>query len=361
MRRIVALVPNIPGASPGQRVRIESWRPHLRELGWTVDMYAFEDSRLREVLYAQGRSAAKAARLLSCYGQQLRRVMAMPSCDVLLVYREATLLGPAFLERLARRGGVPMVYDVDEPIFMPYRSPTSGWASLLKFPGKTRSLFRLADQVMAINSLIGEYAARYNPSVTVVPNFVDVQRYRPGEPRSDERSRLVWTGSHTTMSNLATIAPALRRLQEDLAVPLRVVGSGSVDLPGVAIELRQWSAETEISDMQDCDIGLVPLTDLPWNPWKFYLKTVQYMALGLPVVARRMGSNTEMIEDGVNGFLVETQDEWYQRLRTLVTNPDLRRRMGAAARATAVRNYSVEAQMSRVAAVFERAAAGSPS
>lgn len=361
MRRIVALVPNLPGTAPGQRVRIESWEAHLRERGWTVDMYPFEDARLREVLYARGKAAAKATRLLSCYGQQLRRVLAMPRCDVLLVYREATLLGPAFLERLARRHGVPMVFDIDEPIFMPYRSPTSGWASLLKCPGKTRSLFRLADQVMAINSLIGEHAARYNPSVTVIPNFVDVQRYRPGERRADDGVRLVWTGSHTTMANLSTIAPALSRLQQDVSAPLRVVGSGSVDLPGVQAEMRQWSAETEVSDMQDCDVGLVPLTDLPWNPWKFYLKTVQYMALGLPVVARRMGSNTEMVQDGVNGFLVETQQEWYERLKTLVTDAGLRQRMGAAARDTAVRHYSVEAQMGRVAAVFERAADGSSS
>lgn len=337
-------------------MRIESWEAHLRPLGWTVDTYAFEDAHLREVLYEQGHAVAKASRLLRCHWRQLRRILSMPRYDVVLVYREATLLGPAILERLAIRGGVPMVFDLDEPIFIAYRSPTSGWASLLKFPRKTHALFRLADEVIAINSLIGDYAARYNPSVTVIPNFVDVSRFAPPDSRPEGDVRLVWTGSHTTMANLETIVPALRRLQERYAVPLRVVGTGSIELPGVVTEVRQWSGETEVSDLQDCHVGLVPLTDAPWNPWKFYLKAVQYMAVGVPVVARRMGSNTEMIEDGVNGFLVETQDEWYERLALLCADADLRRRMGEAARRTAVTQYSVEAQMGRVASVFDRAA-----
>lgn len=322
-------------------------------------MYEFEDARLREVLYSSGHSAAKAVRILACFQRQLRRVWTMPPTDVVLVYREAALLGPAILERLVARRGIPIVFDLDEPIFMAYRSPTSGWASLLKFPRKTHSIFRMATQIIAVNSLIGDYAARFNPAVTVIPNFVDMRRYPVAERPLNRPPRLVWTGSHTTLQNLHTITPALRRLQNDMPdlAPLRVVSSGVIDLPGVRIESRQWTADTEVTDIQDCDIGLVPLNDAPWNPWKFYLKTVQYMAAGLPVVARRMGSNPEMIQDGVNGFVVETQDEWYERLKLLLEDAALRRRMGEAARETAVRHYSVEAQMDRVAKVFEDASA----
>jgi len=98
----------------------------------------------------------------------------------------------------------------------------------------------------------------------------------------------------------------------------------------------------------------VPLPDLPWNHWKFFYKTVQYMALGIPVVARRMGSNSEIIADGVNGFLVETNEEWYQRLSLLVTDNDLRQRMGKAARATIVERFSTQVQMPRMVSIFEK-------
>jgi len=137
-------------------------------------------------------------------------------------------------------------------------------------------------------------------------------------------------------------------------VPLRVIGAGEAKLDGVEAEVRQWSASTEVAELQDCDVGLVPLTDMAWNPWKFFFKTVQYMAVGLPVVARRMGSNVEIIKHGVNGFLVESEKEWYDCMHELVTNHDLRRRMGNAARECVVAQYSTQSQMPRMVSVFEQ-------
>jgi glycosyltransferase involved in cell wall biosynthesis len=217
---------------------------------------------------------------------------------------------------------------------------------------------RLADHVITVNDLIGNYAAQFNSSVTVIPMFVDTDQYRPCAERSPGPPRLAWSGSRSTMSNLQSIAPALRRLQAETGVSIRIVGEGSLELAGVSFELRQFTVAREATDLLDSDIGLVPLPDVPWNHWKFFFKAVQYMAVGLPVVAQRMGSNASIIEDGVNGFLVETQDQWYDRLRTLVEQPDLRRRMGAAARATVVERFSADVHMPRVAAVFDASVEG---
>lgn len=357
--RVTALVPNQPGVAPGQRFRTEAWARHLEAAGWKFELCPFEDAALHEVLYDRGRLAEKATRLLACYGRQLQRVRHLPASDALVIHREAALVGPAVLERLARRAGVPMVFDLDDPTFVPYRSPTSGWFSMLKFPRKADSLFRMADQVITVNGLIGDYASRFNPSVTVVPNFVDVAYYRPMARAADgDGCTIVWSGSHSTAANLETIAPALRRVQADRGVDVRVVCDGPVPLPGVQADFRPFSPTTQVSDLQTCDIGVVPVADSPWNRWKSFFKVVQYMAVGLPVVAQRMGSNAEVIEDGVNGFVVESEDEWYDRLRTLADDPSLRVRMGEAARATAVESYSAEVQVPRVASVFQRAASG---
>ena len=155
------------------------------------------------------------------------------------------------------------------------------------------------------------------------------------------------------MPNLTAIAPALRGLDNHARVSLRVIGAGKVTMPDIPTEVKQWSAETEVAELQECDIGLLPLLDHSWHPWKFFFKTVQYMAVGLPVVARRMGSNAEIIDDGVNGFLVETEREWRERLRLLIDDAHLRRKMGAAARATAVERFSTQVQMPRVVSIFD--------
>jgi glycosyltransferase involved in cell wall biosynthesis len=356
MRRLAALVPNLAGVAPGQRARIESWTPLLREFGWQVDLYPFEDARLHEVIAQPGRVAAKARGLASCYLAQARRVAAMPPYDVVLVYREAALVGPALLERLVARRPAPMVFDLDDPTFVAYRSPTSGWFSLLKFPRKTNALFRMADAVIAGNRLIGEYASGFNTAVTVIPNAVDIDRYRPAETPGDG-FRVVWTGSQSTAPHLAAIAPALARLQEDRpGLEVRVVCDVPVVLPGVGIDMRTFSPETQVADLQDCHVGLVPVADTPWNRWKSFFKTVQYMAVGLPVVGRRIGTNPDIIDDGVNGYLVDSQEDWYDRLQLLATDPERRAAMGAAARQTAVDNFSVGVQTARLAALLDHVA-----
>ena len=355
MRRVAALVPNVTGFSPGQRVRIEAWSDHLPDHGWSVDLYPFENAALHDVLYQPKRAGQKALRLTECYLRQIRRLRGLGHPDLIFIFQEAALIGPALLERWVSRSGIPIVYDLDDPRFIPYRSPNSGRASVLKFPGKTNTICRLASHVIAINSLLADYASRYNSHVTVVPNSVDINRFRPGTPTSGP-TRLVWIGSHSTASNLASIAPALSRLQADCSTPIRLIGGPASAVPHLEVESIAWSADTEVELLQEGHIGLVPVPNSPWNRWKFFLKTVQYMSVGLPVVAHPMGSNAEVITDGLNGFLAETQDEWYQRLRTLVDNPDLRRRMGAAARATAVERFSLPLHVAKVASVFNEVA-----
>lgn len=357
MKRIVALVPNMVGVAPGQRFRIEAWADFLAKAGWQVDFFPFEDARLHEIFYQPGHAPTKAARMVSCYREQLWRVLRMGDVDVVFVYREAALIGPGFLERLAARSDAAFVYDLDDPTFVPYRSLTSGRFAALKFPGKTRSLMGLADRVITVNRLLGDFAAGLGRVVTVIPNVVDVDRYKPAGPTSEPGASLVWSGSRTTVPNLETIAPALRRLQSERPARLRIVCDTAVSLAGVDAETRRFSAENQAADLQGCGIGLVPLTDHPWNRWKSFFKVTQYMAVGLPVVARRLGSNVEMIRDGHNGFLVETQDEWYERLRLLIDDTALRTRMGAAARSTVIDSYSTEVQMPRMVSVFEEVAA----
>lgn len=358
MKKVAALVPNKLNFSPGQRLRIEAWAENLTDFGWQVDFYPFESEELNEVLYKKGNYLKKFTGIISSYQKQLQAILKKPDCDVLLIYREAALIGPAFIERLAKRLNVPIIYDIDDPIFLPYQSPVNGWLSLLKFSRKTHSLFRMANHIISINNLIGDYAKKYNESVSVVPNFVDTNLYKPVEKPNGGQAKIVWTGSVSTLQNLASIAAPLRRLQAEYDSPVRVIANGETSIEGIKLDLRRWSPEVEISNLQDCEIGIVPLLDLEWNPWKFYLKTVQYMAVGLPVVARRMGSNGDVIRDGVNGFLVENDEEWYDRLKILIEDPELRKKMSQEARKTAIENFSIEVQIPRVAEIFEQVYGG---
>lgn len=338
-------------------MRIESWAAYLEDAGWQVDLHPFETEALHDVVYRRGRVLNKSRLMASAFAQQAARIRRLPPADVVFVYREAAMVGPAVLERIAAGSAPAFVYDIDDPVYLRYRSPTNGWASLLKFSGKTRSLIKRATRVIAINEPIARYAQRYNPSTTVISNAIEVTRYeRPSETRSHAPVRLLWIGSHTTADNLQTVAEPLARVQVATGAAVRIIGARHVPLAGVTADFRPWASETEAQDLREGHVGLLPLRDTSWNRRKSFFKVLQYMAAGLPVVAQRMESTADLIEHGVNGFLAEAPGEWYEHLRTLVERPDLREQMGGAARATVIERFSLEAQLPKVREVFESAA-----
>jgi glycosyltransferase involved in cell wall biosynthesis len=92
------------------------------------------------------------------------------------------------------------------------------------------------------------------------------------------------------------------------------------------------------------DIGLYPLPlDEEWVYGKSGLKALQYMALGLPVVATAIGANFRIIENGESGYLVTAEDEWLEKLRELINTPALRKTIGMKARERVEKYYSVKA------------------
>ena len=73
------------------------------------------------------------------------------------------------------------------------------------------------------------------------------------------------------------------------------------------------------------------------------------MAVGLPVVATRVGGNPEVVAEGECGYLFAPQDvpELVSQLRTLLRDPRLRADFGRAARERALRHFSLERMLRR--------------
>jgi glycosyltransferase involved in cell wall biosynthesis len=85
------------------------------------------------------------------------------------------------------------------------------------------------------------------------------------------------------------------------------------------------------------------------------MKTAQYMALGIPPVATSLGSNPEVIQHGVTGFLADSEDEWIEYLSLLIKDHDLRESMSHAAAKTAQDKYSLEGNTQKIIEAFRAA------
>src|SRR5579859_8279396 len=86
-----------------------------------------------DVLYERGKTIRKAVAMSRAFIRRLLQVRQVRRFDLVYLFREAALIGPAIIERLIARMGVPFVYDFDDPIWLPYRSPTNRFFSRLKF------------------------------------------------------------------------------------------------------------------------------------------------------------------------------------------------------------------------------------
>lgn len=355
--KVAALVPYHRDFCSGQRFRIELWERHLKGRDIEIEYYPFASPALTNILYEPGRTLRKGGLMLHCLGAQLRRVLTASRPDVVYIYREAALLGPAFIERLAKRWGVPVIYDLDEPLFVPYVSPTNGSLNRLRFFSKVNKLFAMSDVVLAVNRAIGDHARRFGPQVSIVPMAVDTERYKPAPevPKLDP-PRICWTGTFTNQPMLALLTEPLSRLQQERPSILRVIADEPMELPGVDLEFIKWTFKDEVSLLQESMIGVIPVIPTVWGPWKFFFKTIQFMSMGLPVVASPIGSNLEIIEDGVNGFLAKDADEWQAKLRQLIDDAELRQRLGRAARATVEAEFSLTRQIDFLENVFQNAA-----
>lgn len=347
--RLLAIVPCVYDTSPGQRFRLEQWEPHLRRLGVDVTYAAFEDPELSATLHKPGNVARKVSLIAKAVGRRGGVIRNLRDYDAVYLFREAALFGPPIFERLVHRSGVPTIFDFDDAVFVPYVSPSNGYLSYLKFPAKTKTICRLATHVIAGNTYLAEYARQTNQNVSIVPTTIDTEKYEYIKRQDDNLVPVIgWSGSFSTVQHLDSLAGAIKRLAKKEHFRLVVIGSPVYKLDGVDVEALPWRSATEVSDLRQIDIGIMPLPDESWSRGKCGLKALQYMALGIPTVCSPVGVNSEIIQDGVNGFLAATEDDWVEKLTQLLHDKSLRARLGAAGRETVEKKYSAAVQAPRV-------------
>ena len=358
--RLLAIVPSMYDTSPGQRFRIEQWEPLLLQRGVEITYAPFENELLHGLLYQTGNLGSKLAHVSRGFARRLSVIKSVREFDAVYIFREAALLGPAVFERMIQRRRVPIVFDFDDAIFVSYRSPSNGYLSYLKFAAKTKTICRLASHVMVGNSYLAEYARQFNSNVTIVPTTIDTEKYSVRQKNADDVPVVGWTGSFSTVQHLDTLRSALQKLARQEKFRLRVIGTPEYHLEGVEVEALRWHSQTELADLRPVDIGIMPLPNDAWSKGKCGLKALQFMAMGIPTICSPVGVNTEIIQDGENGFIANTEQEWIDQLGRLLRSPTLRAQIGLAGRATVEQKYSAIAQVPRVYEVLESIAYGAP-
>lgn len=351
--RILAIATN-PETGASTRFRVVQWGPYLARAGLSLSSDTFFSSAGAEVLYQPGRRLSKLAYVLS--GAMRRWVTlahASRIADLLFIHREVFPLGRrCFFKKLEKFSG-PIVYDYDDAMFLPQRQGR-GILTRLEDLETPKEIMALSDVVLAGNQFLADYARRYASRVVLLPTCIDPEEFRPSDrPKSSSGCIVGWIGSHSTAKYLHSLLPVLERVASEHQFQLYVVGS-LTPLHARRFEViqAQWGLEREVEDFRRCDVGVYPLWDDDWSRGKCGFKAIQFMACGVPVVAAAVGVNREIIEDGVNGFLAATDEEWVEKLGLLLKDSNLREKLGQAGRQTVEERYSLDVHAPRLAAVL---------
>jgi glycosyltransferase involved in cell wall biosynthesis len=353
---LLVLAPN-PTSAASTRFRLEQFFPALRAAGIEPVLRPFLDERALALLYRPGHALGKVESALAALAGRIADLARSVRARAVLIHREAALVGPPVIEwLLARVLNRPIVFDLDDAIWVPYASPTYGalLSRLLKMPQKTSFTVRAAAHIIAGNHHVADYARRHNANVELIPTVVDTDLFRPLERPRSEVPVLGWIGTHSSLQYLRAIVPALQTLAGRRRFRLRVLG-GTLEAPGVPVESVPWTLESEVAEFQALDIGLYPLVEDDWSLGKSGFKAVQYMACGAPVVASPVGATTDIVRDGDTGFFATNHDAWVDRLTRLIDDTALRSRLGAAGRADAVARWSLQHHAPRFVAVVQAA------
>jgi glycosyltransferase involved in cell wall biosynthesis len=153
-----------------------------------------------------------------------------------------------------------------------------------------------------------------------------------------------WIGSPSTAHYLDIVTPVLQKLASSYTFRAVAIGARPDQVAGTPFVSVPWAVATEVEELGQIDIGIMPLVDSPWERGKCGYKLIQYMALGIPVVASPVGVNRQIVEEGSNGYLASDEDSWSRGLACLLESGDLRSKLGARGREIVEARYTLQVQ-----------------
>lgn len=198
--------------------------------------------------------------------------------------------------------------------------------------------------------------------LTVIPNVVSgLETLEPTPPGE----AIVQLGTVEPNKNQAMLLRAVARVKQGgVPVSARILGDA---IPDYRQRLQRRIALSGLADSVTIEkrtgdpdaayrrAGIVVVTS---RLESFSRVCLEGMAHGRAVVATRCGGPEGLIEDGRTGFLVDVDDHLAlaDRLRQLIASPELRQRLGAAAREEALTRFSPAAVTPAYVALLQRVA-----
>ena len=227
--------------------------------------------------------------------------------------------------------------------------------------GIERKALASAARVMVTSQEMAQYVIEMSPSaaprIAVIPNFVDVDLFQPAP--SAKLYDLVYIGRLSAEKNLAALLQAVKKLDLTIAIiggrKLSIQSPAQGDDEGDSLKRNFGTLDGRIHWL-----GGLKNEDLPsiMNQSRAFVLCsfiegqprvlIEAMACGMPIIGSNVRGIRSVIEHKATGYLCNTDAESIAAaIRTVLSNPELMRKMGANARQHALEHYALEQQARR--------------
>ena len=246
----------------------------------------------------------------------------------------------------------------------PFTTGTPGWRKML--PLVERVMARFTDRFICVSEFERSLALRYRISsprkLVVVYPGIETSEERPGRPSSDGPLEVIFVGRLAPPKDPLLLLKAVAKLNLDGKLRVKIVGDG--ELKEKAEQYKRDHGLQEIVSFT----GTLPNDEVKQlllrahllvltSDWEgLPVSIMEAMAAGLPIVATRAGAVEELVEEGVNGFLVNRGDVngLTSALGRLVDNRNLVQEMGYHSWRLARARFSTDAWFQGVGEVYQQ-------
>jgi len=319
--------------NPSGRFRIRECLPHLKDFGLDYKLFCAKPhlyakkNKIFKLFFASIRCINNIRLLI--YLNFSRKY------SVIFINRFIPPLLPIFpFELLLKLSNKKIVVDYDDAV---YRINKKSYSRILK----------IADLVITGNDFLKDFALKHNSNVITIPTSVDVDIYTFVSPRDYDKEEIVigWIGRTANLVCLSQVLEPLQKIAKQYNIIFKVISNFQdekqmIHISGVKVTNKTWVFENEINDIRSFDIGLMPLFNDEPSKGKCAFKAIQCMAMGVPVVISNIGANSVLVDDGVNGFLFETPEDFVVKIIRLINDTALRRSFAKNARLKILQFYN---------------------
>jgi glycosyltransferase involved in cell wall biosynthesis len=302
------------------------------------NIYPLFDKRYINLLYSN--SKLKYPMIVKAYYKRMLWLIKNKNKYLFVIEKELFPWVPWFIEKYFL-GNSNVIIDIDDAIFHKY---DKGFTSFL-LKNKYQNIFNFAKYVIVGNEYIREYAVNCGAkNVSIYPTVISPSKYKYLTKRTENSIPIIlWIGSPSTQKYLIDVMPFLIEIYKHHDYNFKVIGANIEEyLNHPFVSVIKWSEKTEYDEINNSDIGIMPLPDNPFEKGKCGYKLIQYMSCSLPVIASPVGVNKKIITNGYNGYLCSDKKEWCDALIELLNNKEKRRIMGQNGYEIIKKEYSFE-------------------